>query len=486
MNTYAVLYSNQKTKKHKTWKDGKLKLINKKIVLIGEDGKILDSRFLQNGEQIEIGSELEMDMHFVQIDSLLSSNSSSTNVNNGPSSTSTSPVDSTAKSIKSTPSFLENPLKKRKLNGGGIVRKVPYGVNQFVEKTSTSLSYKSKSGFSPPSKLSSPPGPLQPKNASLFPLETPLVAELIDDLPVGGRSDNEILELLMQPSSSSNLSKTQQDLPSMNSNLPKNSPSLSKKKADEVQELLEGINEEEFQIDENFIFDEKPNKNNSSSKIPLVHSLPKIPTPEERLPSKNFKPPPPNLLTFDSFSNSQQPSVARSLLLQFKSSDTATKTEPKRRVGLSKGNSFSPPSKQTTSQISNLNHNSNLTNHIKQSTNSNHLNSFKAPPPSVGLNQNSGIIFPDLKACTPYLSGMPLANKLPSLTKKVPDSFQNVLEYRTIWTQALHEELNSNLFKLAVSYHSLCQQLFSNQQGAPNCKHGPTVMKTCKNTNNKG
>jgi hypothetical protein len=58
-----VLYTAQKHKKNKTWQDGKIKIIDNKVILMDMEGKKLDSFFKKN-----LSDEVETDRYLIQIE----------------------------------------------------------------------------------------------------------------------------------------------------------------------------------------------------------------------------------------------------------------------------------------------------------------------------------------------------------------------------------------------------------------------------------
>ncbi|KAL7753618.1 Vacuolar protein sorting-associated protein 52 [Sorochytrium milnesiophthora] len=66
---FAVLYTSQKAKKAKTWHDGQLQFCAKtcRASLFDDKGMQLDKKFVQLG-QLQAGSELEFDRHFITIE----------------------------------------------------------------------------------------------------------------------------------------------------------------------------------------------------------------------------------------------------------------------------------------------------------------------------------------------------------------------------------------------------------------------------------
>ncbi|XP_065909970.1 5'-3' DNA helicase ZGRF1-like isoform X2 [Dysidea avara] len=68
---YKVLYTHQKTKKHKTWKDGILRVYQSKATLLDASGSHdhLDTLYIRSS-QVEAGQELESDRYIIDVDQL--------------------------------------------------------------------------------------------------------------------------------------------------------------------------------------------------------------------------------------------------------------------------------------------------------------------------------------------------------------------------------------------------------------------------------
>jgi hypothetical protein len=73
---FQVLYTHQKTKKHKIWQDGTLQQVDAnghKFLLFSEDGKEIDCIYTSNAKSIKEGDEIETDRHLINVEEVFCS-----------------------------------------------------------------------------------------------------------------------------------------------------------------------------------------------------------------------------------------------------------------------------------------------------------------------------------------------------------------------------------------------------------------------------